>query len=102
MPPAGALHSSIVDRMNRLFTLGLDDRAIVRVQGQIPLSDWSSRHLTCRSWPPARPSMRGSTPGRTNACSSSRCLKAACAEIREIKLPLYAAAGILERPGSSM
>ncbi|MBK8539423.1 MAG: Uma2 family endonuclease [Ardenticatenia bacterium] len=96
VPPAGALHSSIVDRLNRLFTLGLQDGAIVRVQGQIPLSDWSypapDLSLLARSddfYARRHPSPDQCLLFVEVAHSSLR-------RDRETKLPLYAAAGIAE------
>lgn len=39
--PIGFPHQSVVDRLNRLFTARLGERAIVRVQGPAAISNWS-------------------------------------------------------------
>lgn len=96
VPPARALHSSIVDRLNRLFTVRLQDNAIVRVQGHVPLSDWSypapDLSLLAPSddfYPQGHPKSDQCLLFVEVADSSSR-------RDRETKLPLYAAAGISE------
>lgn len=96
VPPAGALHSSIVDRMNRLFTLGLDDRAIVRVQGQIPLSDWSFPAPDLSLLAPSEAFYARQHPRPDQCLLFVEVSQSSLRRDREIKLPLYAAAGILE------
>ena len=41
MAPIGTEHGSVVDLLNRLLTRAVGDRAIVRVQGAIRLSEMS-------------------------------------------------------------
>jgi Uma2 family endonuclease len=41
MAPIGNDHQSIVDQLNRMLVRAVGDRAIVRVQGSIRLSQWS-------------------------------------------------------------
>ena len=41
MSPIGSKHQSVVDKLTYLFNRGLQDKAIIRVQGPIQIKDWS-------------------------------------------------------------
>lgn len=96
VPPAGALHSSIVDRLNRLFTLGLQDSAIVRVQGHIPLSDWSYPAPDLSLLAPSDDFFAQGHPRPDQCLLFVEVAHSSLRRDRETKLPLYAAAGIPE------
>ncbi len=96
VPPAGALHSSIVDRLNRLFTLGLQDSAIVRVQGHVPLSDWSYLAPDLSLLAPDDSFYAQHHPRPDQCLLFAEVSHSSLRRDRETKLPLYAAAGILE------
>lgn len=96
LPPAGALHSSIVDRLNRLFTVRLQDNAIVRVQGLVPLSDWSYPAPDLSLLAPSDDFYSQGHPLPDQCLLFVEVADSSLRRDRETKLPLYAAAGISE------
>lgn len=96
VPPPSPPHASVTDRLAEHFILGLQRRAIVRVQGGIPLDPWSfpAPDLAILRRSADHYLQRHPTPEECLlfvevAASSLR-------RDRRLKLPLYARAGIPE------
>lgn len=96
VPPPGPVHCSIVDRLNRLFCLGLTDRAVVRVQSQVPVSNWSAPAPDLALLA-ARDDFYENEHPRTDQCLLFvEVAQSSLRTDRDVKAPLYARAGIAE------
>lgn len=96
MAPIGSRHAECVDRLTRLFVRGIEDQATVRVQNPVRLSDHSEPEpdiaLVLRR--PEGYADRHPVPDDTlliiEVADTTLALD------REVKIPLYARAGISE------
>jgi Uma2 family endonuclease len=92
MTPIGGPHAEAVDRLNRLFTVTLDGRARVRIQGPFAASDDSEPEPDIAVYP-----LRDYTDGHpSQALLVIEVADSSLPKDRHIKSPLYAAAGVLE------
>jgi len=91
-PPPSPPHGSAVDRLNRLFVLGLGDRALVRVQNPLALTDDSEPEPDLALVPYA--DYDQAHPER--AFLIVEVADTSIRKDRGIKAPLYASAGVPE------
>jgi len=92
MTPPGPPHASAVDRLTRLFVLGLGDRALVRVQNPLALTDDSEPEPDLALVPFA--DYDQGHPER--AYLIVEVADSSIKKDRGIKAPLYASAGVPE------
>lgn len=96
MSPIGSRHASCVDRLNALFARKVGRRAIVRVQGPIILGRRSEPQPDVVVLRPRADFYAGGNPGPRDVLLVIEVTDTSGAYDREIKLPLYARAGIPE------
>lgn len=96
MPPIGASHTSIVDRLTRLFVTGTGERAIVRVQGPVRLSELSEPQPDLALLAPSEDFYAARTAGPQDVLLLVEVADSTLRYDREVKTPLYARAGIAE------
>jgi len=92
MAPVGPQHSDPIDVLNRIFVLGAGDRAVVRVQLPITVSDDSEPEPDIALVPPRRYADR-------HPDQAFLIVEVADSSLdydRETKAPLYAASGVPE------
>jgi len=97
MAPIGPPHSSVVDRLTRLFTRRLGERAIVRVGGPIALVQQDSEpqpDLTLLR--PRTDFYRHSHPRSSDVLLAVEVMDSSVERDRRLKLPIYARAGLAE------
>ena len=96
MAPIGRRHAACVDRLNNTFAPGLSGRAIVRVQGPLRLHDHSEPEpdLIILRW--RDDFYAGREPGPEDALLVIEVAETSECYDRQVKGPLYAAAGIRE------
>ena len=96
MTPIGRRHAGCVDRLTRLFTSRLGDRAIVRVQNPVPVSADSEPQPDLTLLRPC-PDFYVETPLRPeDVLLVIEVADTSAAADRAVKIPLYAEAGIRE------
>jgi Uma2 family endonuclease len=96
MSPIKSRHASCVDRLTALFTRRLRDRAIVRVQNPIVLGRLSEPQPDVVILRPRVDYYATRHPGPADVLLLIEVGDATRAYDREVKLPLYARAGIAE------
>jgi Uma2 family endonuclease len=96
MAPIGRRHAGVVDRLNHLLTSRLGGRAIVRVQGPLPLPPDSEPEPDVQVLRPC-PDFYVDTPlGPGDVLLLIEVADTTLATDRGVKMPLYAEAGIRE------
>lgn len=96
MPPIGPVHASIVDRLNHALVTALGDRAVVRVQNPTVLDEHSQPQpdlVVARARPGG---YRSAHPGPADMLLVVEVADSSVGFDRDVKLPLYARAGIAE------
>jgi Uma2 family endonuclease len=96
MAPIGSRHAACVDRLNRLFSDGLRGRTIVRVQSPIWLGDYSEPQPDLALLRPRSDFYSTSHPGAGDTLLVVEVADTSADYDRQVKLALYAQAGILE------
>ena len=96
MAPIGSDHQSIVDQLNRALVLVVGDRAIVRVQGSIRLSQWSEPEPDVVLLNPRSDFYRGEFALGTDSLLVIEVSDTTLKYDRDIKVPLYARHGVPE------
>ena len=96
MAPIGNDHQSIVDQLNRALVLVVGDRAIVRVQGSIRLSQWSEPEPDVVLLKPRSDFYRGEFALGTDTLLVIEVSDTTLKYDRDIKVPLYARNGVPE------
>ena len=96
MAPIGSKHAACVDRLNRLFSQRIGERAIVRVQNPLRLEEHSEPQPDLALLRP-RPDFYARThPGPEEVFLVIEVAETSVAYDQEVKVPLYARAGIPE------
>lgn len=95
LPPVGDSHAWCVNRLNKLFVLGVGDRAIVGVQNPFRLSTRSEPLPDLVVMRP-RASMSGPHPTQQDAILVIEVSDTTLAYDQRVKLPLYAREGVPE------
>ena len=96
MAAIGSRHAACVDRLNRLFHLELQDRAVVRVQNPVRLSDLTEPQPDVTLLRPRPDFYAEGHPGPGDVLLLVEVAHSTLGYDREIKLPLYAAARVPE------
>jgi len=96
MVAIGSRHAACVDRLARLCSAGVRNRAIVRVQNPILLSEHSEPQPDLALLRPRRDFYAAGHPGPQDILLVVEVADTSAETDREIKLPLYARAGIPE------
>ena len=94
MNPIGPTHANCVDRLNRDLVTALGDRATVRIQNPVRLSELSEPEPDVAVIRPDRDLSRH--PGPTDVLLIVEVADSSIGFDRRVKLPLYASAGIPE------
>ena len=96
MAPIGKNHQSIVDQLARGLFKAVGDRAILRVQGSIRLSQWSEPGPDLVLLAPRPDFYRGEFALGTDSLLVIEVSDSTWRYDREVKLPLYARHGVPE------
>jgi Uma2 family endonuclease len=96
MAPIGKDHQSIVDQLNRALVMAVGDRAIVRTQGSIRLSQWSEPGPDVVLLEPRPDFYRGEFASGTDTLLVIEVSDTTLRYDRDIKVPLYARHGVPE------
>lgn len=96
MAPIGPSHAGFVDLLNARFSAQIGSRAIVRVQSPLHLSSLSEPQPDLMLLRPRADFYTGSHPVPADVLLIVEVAESSLAYDREIKVPLYAAAGIPE------
>ena len=96
MPPIGSTHSGIVDHLNRLLVRAVGDKAIVRVQNPVVLSDLSEPEPDFALLKPRENFYKDATPSASDVLLLIEVADSTLRYDRDIKVPLYARHGIPE------
>jgi Uma2 family endonuclease len=96
MAPIGNRHAACVDRLTHDFVLGLGDRAIVRVQGPLRLHDYSEPEPDLIILRPRPDFYASQHPGPGDTLLIIEVADTTERYDRQVKVPLYARAGIPE------
>lgn len=96
VPPPSPAHASVTDRLAEHFILGLQRRAIVRVQGGIPLDFWSFPAPDLAILSRSADHYRQKHPMPEECLLFVEVAASSLRRDRRLKLPLYARAGIPE------
>jgi Uma2 family endonuclease len=96
MPPIGSAHGATTDTLTARLLLAVGERAIVRVQGAIRLDPYSEPQPDLALLLPRPDRYRSSHPGPGEILLVVEVAHATVRFDREVKLPLYARAGIPE------
>jgi Uma2 family endonuclease len=96
MAAIGSRHAACVDRLNRLFVQGTGERAVVRVQNPVRLSDLSEPQPDVTLLRPRKDFYAQAHPGPGDVLLIVEVAHSTLSYDRGIKLPLYARAGIPE------
>ena len=96
MTPIGRRHAACVDRLTNLLAGLLGDRAIVRVQNPIRLSDDTEPEPDVSLLHPREDFYAETEPGAEDVFLVIEVADASLAFDRQVKLPLYAKAGVPE------
>lgn len=94
--PIGSGHASTVDRLTRLLVLATGDRAVVRVQGPVQLSELSEPQPDLALLRPRSDFYQASHPGPADVFLLVEVADTTRRWDRTVKRPLYAGAGIPE------
>ncbi len=96
MTPIGSRHAACVDRLVRWFGRQVGDEAIVRVQGPIRLSEHSEPQPDLALLKPRPDFYAQAHPGPADVLLLIEVAETSSDSDRDVKLPLYARAGIGE------
>ena len=96
MSPIGSPHAACVDRFTRVFGLQLGDRVILRVQGPVRLSPDSEPEPDIALLRPRPDFYAAGHPGPADVYLIVEVADTTLRYDRDVKVPLYAAAGIPE------
>lgn len=96
MPAVGSRHISCVGRLNRLLVQALGDRAFVTVQSPVRLDRYSEPEPDVAILRPRADDYASETAGPDDTFLLIEVADSSLPIDREVKLPLYAAAGIRE------
>lgn len=96
MTPIGSRHAACVDRLNRLFSQRVGEAAIVRVQNPISLGRHSELQPDLVLARPKPDFYAEAHPGPEAILLVVEVAETSAGVDREVKVPLYAQAGILE------
>ena len=96
MPSIGSTHSGIVDHLNRLLVRAVGDKAIVRVQNPVVLSDLSEPEPDFALLKPRDNFYKDATPSASDVLLLIEVSDSTLRYDRDIKAPLYARHGIPE------
>jgi len=96
MAAVGSRHAGCVKRLNRLFSRGVGDQALVQIQDPVRLSDLSEPEPDVALLRPREDDYTASHPGPDDVLLLIEVADTTVAYDREVKGPLYAAAGIPE------
>ena len=96
MPPIGSRHAACVDRLNQLFSAQVGDQAIVRVQSPIRLSELSEPQPDLALLKPRPDFYAAAHPRPEDVLLMIEVAEASVDYDREVKVPLYARAGVPE------
>jgi Uma2 family endonuclease len=96
MAPIGKDHQSIVDQLNRTLVRAVEDRAIVRVQGTVRLSQWSDPEPDLVLLAPRADFYRSEFASGTDTLLVAEVSDTTLRYDRDVKVPLYARHGVPE------
>lgn len=96
MAPIGSRHAACVSRLNRLLVNGLGDRAVISVQSPVRLGDLSEPQPDIAVLVPRDDFYAGAHPGPADVILVVEVADTTLAWDRDVKLPLYAGAGVAE------
>ncbi len=96
MTPIGSRHAAYVDRLNELFAVQVRSRARLRVQGPVRLDEFSEPEPDIALLKPRDDFYTRSHPGPGDVLLIVEVADASVRYDREVKIPLYAKAGIPE------
>ncbi len=96
MSPVGSRHFACVNRMSRMFNRMLGDQVITSVQGPVRLNDFSEPEPDIALLRPTDNFYADRLPGASDVMLVVEVSDSTLEKDREIKLPLYAKAGIPE------
>lgn len=96
MTPIGSRHAACVDRLTRLLVQAAGDRAIVRVQGPVRLGDRSEPQPDVVLLKPRPDFYVTGHPGPADVILLVEIGDSSVGYDRDVKLPLYARAGVRE------
>jgi Uma2 family endonuclease len=96
MSPLGPLHSACVDRLNRLLQRQVKDAAIVRIQSPVRLGQHSEPQPDVSLLQPRADFYAGGHPEPEDVPLLVEVADSSLSYDRELKLPIYARAGIAE------
>jgi Uma2 family endonuclease len=96
VPPIGSRHGGVVDRLNRLFVRAAGDNAIVRVQGAVRLSEYSEPQPDLALLRARDDFYTRAQPTGYDTLLLVEVSHTSASFDRNVKLPLYAAAGVPE------
>jgi Uma2 family endonuclease len=94
MAPIGSRHAACVDRLNRLLTAAVGDRAIVRVQSPVRLGERSEPQPDLAVLRPRPDFYASAHPGPPDVLLLVEVADTTVAWDTEVKVPLYAAGGV--------
>ncbi|MBX6316140.1 MAG: Uma2 family endonuclease [Isosphaeraceae bacterium] len=96
MSPVGSPHAACVNRLNALFHKGLGDRVVVIVQNPIHLGERSEPEPDVALAQPRPDFYEAGHPGPADLYLVVEVMETSAGYDRQVKLPLYARAGIAE------
>jgi Uma2 family endonuclease len=96
MTPIGSRHAACVDRLNRLFSQRVGERAIVRVQNPVRLDEQSEPQPDLALLKPRPDFYAQANPVPADVLLLIEVAETSADMDREAKLPLYARSGVFE------
>jgi len=96
MSPIGSHHAACVNRLNRFFTMRLQNKAIVSVQNPVQLSKYSEPEPDIALLKPRSDFYLNGHPKPKDVFLLIEVAESSSSIDREVKIPLYAKAGIEE------
>lgn len=96
MTPIGSPHAGCVNRLTRMLTHALGDRATIAVQNPAVLDGWSEPQPDVTVLEPRPDGYAAAHPRPADILLLIEVADTSLARDREVKLPLYAAAGVAE------
>lgn len=96
MSPIGSRHAAHVNRLNRWLTLALGERAVLSVQNPLRLDDFAEPEPDLAVLRPREDFYAEAHPGPLDVLLLIEVSDSSLVFDRQVKLPIYAAHGILE------
>ena len=96
MAPIGAPHLGMVNRLNRLLSALLADRAVISVQNPVRLDDGSEPEPDVAVLKPRADDYETATPRPSDVLLVIEVADSTLRQDRDVKVPLYAESGIME------